>query len=68
MLINRMMEDWASQQAEPVKPLKVFGGITLNKTVGGLNPVAVEKCLGFPRHEVCLAADGRLLSSSARRL
>lgn len=48
MLINRMMEDWASQQAEPVKPVKVFGGITLNKTVGGLNPVAVEKCLGFP--------------------
>ena len=38
MLINRMMEDWASQQAEPVKPVKVFGGITLNKTVGGLNP------------------------------
>ena len=34
MLINRMMEDWASQQAEPVKPVKVFGGITLNKTVG----------------------------------
>lgn len=48
MLINRMMEDWASQQAEPVKPVKVFGGITLNKTVGGLNPAAVEKCLGFP--------------------
>jgi imidazolonepropionase-like amidohydrolase len=31
-----------------MRPVKVLGGITLNNSVGGLNPDAVMKCLGFP--------------------
>ena len=47
-LLTRMMDKWASEQPEPVKPVRMFGGITLNKTVGGLNPLAVERMLKFP--------------------
>jgi len=30
-----------------VKKIKVFGGITLNRSVGGLNPVALEKAITY---------------------
>jgi hypothetical protein len=28
--------------------VEIFGGITLNASVGGINPDAVKRCLGFP--------------------
>lgn len=31
-----------------LSPVKLFGGITLNQSVGGLNPNAVERCLKYP--------------------
>ena len=36
------------EETEGLKPLKLFGGITLNNSVGGLNPNAVERCLKYP--------------------
>ena len=47
-LLAKMLREWGQRCVPPIEPLKIFGGITLNKSVGGLNPVAVEKCLGFP--------------------
>lgn len=47
-LINKTYNEWLTRQEEEYNPLKVFGGITLNYSVGGINPKAVEKCLGFP--------------------
>lgn len=47
-LLDKMMKKWASEQPEPITPVKIFGGITLNQTVGGLNPIAVERCMKFP--------------------
>ncbi len=31
-----------------LRPVEVFGGVTLNYSQGGFNPDAVRKCLGFP--------------------
>lgn len=45
-LINKYLGIWARENE--LEPVKVFGGITLNKPVGGINPDAVKRCLRFP--------------------
>jgi hypothetical protein len=49
-LVQRIVDQWAKDHE--LRPVEVFGGITLNHSVGGLNPDAVIKCLGFPRFKV----------------
>jgi hypothetical protein len=46
-LVQKIVNKWAEENE--MNPVKVFGGVTLNNSVGGLNPEAVVKCLGFPR-------------------
>jgi hypothetical protein len=46
-LIQKVADQWAEDHR--MRPVTVFGGITLNSSVGGLNPEAVKRCLGFPR-------------------
>jgi hypothetical protein len=46
-MVQKIVDKWAEEHA--MRPVQVFGGITLNHSVGGLNPDAVIKCLGFPR-------------------
>jgi hypothetical protein len=46
-LVQKMVDKWAEEHQ--MKPVQVFGGVTLNSSVGGLNPEAVIRCLGFPR-------------------
>jgi len=45
-LLMKFLKTWAAQ--EQLEPVRIFGGITLNRSVGGLNPNAVERCLKFP--------------------
>jgi len=45
-LLQKAADNWA--EANQLNPVQVFGGITLNNSVGGLNPEAVIRCLGFP--------------------
>ncbi|BAS28230.1 hypothetical protein LIP_2389 [Limnochorda pilosa] len=45
-LVQRAVDRWAEEHE--MTPVKVFGGVTLNRSVGGLNPEAVKRCLGFP--------------------
>lgn len=47
---NAMLMKHIEKRAEEKgqTPLKLFGGITLNQSVGGLNPNAVERCLKYP--------------------
>lgn len=45
-LVQRAADRHAAEHG--VRPVKVFGGITLNYSVGGFNPEAVRKSLGFP--------------------
>lgn len=45
-LVRRILDQWAEKTG--IKPVQIFGGITLNQSVGGLNPDAVKRCLGFP--------------------
>ncbi len=45
--IQRVVDRWA--EAHQFRPVQVFGGITLNYSVGGLNPEAVKKSLGFSK-------------------
>ena len=45
-LVQKIVDKWAEEHE--LRPVKVFGGITLGYSVGGLNPEAVLKCLGFP--------------------
>ena len=46
--LSRMQKDKAAR-GETFTPVEVFGGITLNYTVGGMNPKAVEVALGYGR-------------------
>ncbi|OGP89706.1 MAG: hypothetical protein A2156_00665 [Deltaproteobacteria bacterium RBG_16_48_10] len=46
-LVQKMVDKWAEEHQ--MRPVQVFGGVTLNSSVGGLNPEAVMRCLGFPR-------------------
>lgn len=43
-----MKEAERYSQEKGIEPLKIFGGITLNASVGGINPDAVRRCLRFP--------------------
>lgn len=45
-MLQKNINQWAEEQG--LEPVKVFGGITLNQSVGGLNPNAVERCLKYP--------------------
>ena len=45
-LLQKDLDQWAA--AQELTPVKIFGGITLNQSVGGLNPNAVERCLKYP--------------------
>ncbi len=45
-LVQKYLDQWAEQNE--TRPVEIFGGITLNQSVGGINPNAVERCLGFP--------------------
>jgi len=45
-LLRKYLDRWAAENA--IKPVEIFGGITLNYSVGGINPDAVKRCLGFP--------------------
>ena len=45
-LLMKQLNAWAA--TENLKPVTLIGGITLNNSVGGLNPNAVERCLKFP--------------------
>ena len=46
-LVQKYLDKWAAEN-EIEETIKIFGGITLNKPVGGINPDAVKRCLGFP--------------------
>jgi len=45
-LVQKYLDQWAEQHE--TRPVEIFGGITLNQSVGGINPNAVKRCLGFP--------------------
>src|ERR1700733_10095257 len=45
-IVQRFTDKWAKENQ--MHPVTVFGGVTLNKPAGGINPEAVRKCLGFP--------------------
>jgi len=45
-LVQKYLDQWAEENE--TRPVKIFGGITLNQSVGGINPNAVKRCLGFP--------------------
>lgn len=45
-IVKKYLDKWADENR--LKPVEIFGGITLNYSVGGLNPDAVKRCLGFP--------------------
>lgn len=45
-LVQKIVNSWAEQNG--MVPVQVFGGVTLNQSVGGINPDAVRRCLGFP--------------------
>jgi predicted TIM-barrel fold metal-dependent hydrolase len=45
-LLMKQLKAWAA--TENLEPVTLIGGITLNNSVGGLNPNAVERCLKFP--------------------
>ena len=46
-LAQRAVNRWAEERQ--MRPAEMWGGVTLNKPAGGINPEAVRKCLGFPR-------------------
>ena len=45
-LVRKALNAWSEQTG--CAPVQLFGGITLQQSVGGLNPDAVRRCLGFP--------------------
>ena len=45
-LVNNAVHKYAEEHG--MEPIQVFGGITLNQSVGGINPDAVKRCLKFP--------------------
>ncbi len=46
--LGRMAADRA-REGRPFTPVEVYGGLTLNETVGGMNLKAVKTCLGYDR-------------------
>ena len=45
-MVNKNLSKWSEETG--ITPTQLFGGITLQQSVGGLNPDAVRRCLGFP--------------------
>ncbi len=45
-LVQKIVNRYA--EARGLRPVLCYGGIVLNYSVGGFNPEAVRKCLGFP--------------------
>src|SRR5574341_631115 len=45
-LVQKIVDRYAD--AHGLRPVQCYGGIVLNYAVGGFNPDAVKKCLGFP--------------------
>lgn len=45
-LVQKLANQYATERG--LRPVQVFGGITLNYSQGGFNPEAVRRCLGFP--------------------
>jgi hypothetical protein len=45
-ITKKYVDKWAKENG--IEPVQLFGGITLNYSIGGLNPDAVKRCLGFP--------------------
>jgi hypothetical protein len=45
-LVQKYLDKWAQETG--LEPVQIFGGVTLNSSVGGINPDAVGRCLGFP--------------------
>ena len=56
--------------SQVVEDIEAYGGITLNRAVGGINPVAVEHMAnttgGLGRHDRCNTAGGGSPGSAAR--
>ena len=56
--INQIIEKYAKEKDEEPRPFNAFGGVVLNWSVGGLNPIAVEtslklgaKIIWLPSHD-----------------
>lgn len=45
-LVQKQVNRYAEQHG--LRPTLCFGGVVLNYSMGGFNPEAVKKCLGFP--------------------
>ena len=47
---NALVQKIVNRHAEArgLRPVLCYGGVVLNYSVGGFNPEAVKKCLGFP--------------------
>src|SRR5258708_25388566 len=45
-LVQEIVNRHAQQRG--LRPTLCFGGVVLNYSMGGFNPEAVKKCLGFP--------------------
>jgi hypothetical protein len=45
-LVQKLTDSYAAERG--LRPVQVFGGVTLNYSQGGFNPDAVKYCLGFP--------------------
>jgi hypothetical protein len=45
-LVRKSLQKWADESG--IRPVEVYGGITLQESVGGVNPAAVRRCLQFP--------------------
>jgi hypothetical protein len=51
-LTNEAISEWVAGREEDLEPVKVFGGIVLNKPVGLVNPDAVRCALLFGAKEI----------------
>lgn len=48
LLVQRAVGEWVERQGDPnLKPVQVIGGVVLNRSLGGLNPHAVEASIRF---------------------
>jgi len=45
-IVRKNLDKWSQETG--IRPVELFGGITLQESVGGLNPEAVRRCLAFP--------------------
>lgn len=45
-IAQKYVNKWAEENG--FEPCQLIGGICLNYSVGGINPAAVKRCLGFP--------------------